>query len=216
MGINYIDLIIVGLLICFVISGWRNGIMMQLAGILGVLVAAFIAYHFSHVIGRWCGLENAPTEVLFFTVLILVLLAVLVLCWIFARPLDRGKYRAFFSILGAGFGFLKGMLLLSLVTLGLAAMERESGVKLPKAMKESPTYQWMYDTGVKTYPYIAHVKTVFIEAVREEPKEGRMRPVRGTTWKQGPRPEEAMPERDSQERSATRKDTVAAKTTKAQ
>lgn len=104
---NIIDILAGLVLVLCLWSGWRSGILVQLSGIVGIVAGTWVAYRFSHAIGRWLDLEEMPSEALFVIVLLGVLVCVILLCQLITRLLKAGGLAGPLRLLGAVFAVAK-------------------------------------------------------------------------------------------------------------
>lgn len=161
---NIIDLLVCLALVWCLWSGWRNGILVQLSGIVGIVVGAWVAYRFSHTIGRWLDLEELPSEVLFVIVLVGVLICVILLCRLVTRLMQAGGLAGPLRILGAAFAMAKGALLLGLVLVAVEAalpwLSEKNRASVSKTLNEAHSYRLLQGIGSYVFPYIVSgVKT---------------------------------------------------------
>lgn len=157
---NIIDILVGLVLVLCVWSGWRSGILVQLSGIVGIVAGAWVAYRFSHAIGRWLDLEEMPSEALFVIVLVGVLVCVILLCHLITRLLKAGGLAGPLRLLGALFAVAKGMLLLGLALVALEAampwLSPKNRASLGKTLKEARSYSLLKQVGTFVFPYIVN------------------------------------------------------------
>lgn len=155
---NIIDIWVGIMLVLCVWSGWRSGILVQLSGIVGIVAGSWVAYRFSHAIGRWLDLEELPSEALFVIVLVGVLVCVILLCQLITRLLKAGGLAGPLRLLGALFAVVKGVLLLGLALVALEAampwLSAKNRASLGKTLKEARSYEWLKGVGNYVFPYI--------------------------------------------------------------
>ena len=155
---NIIDILAGLVLVLCVWSGWRSGILVQLSGIVGIVAGAWVAYRFSHAIGRWLDLEEMPSEALFVIVLVGVLVCVILLCHLITKLLKAGGLAGPLRVLGALFAVAKGVLLLGLAMVALEAampwFSAKNRASLGKTLKEARSYSILKKVGTFVFPYI--------------------------------------------------------------
>lgn len=158
VSMNVIDLIVVIVLLACVWSGWKSGILVQLSGIVGIVLGTWVAYRFSHAIGRWLDLEGLPSEALFVIVLIGVLVCVIVLCQLITRLLKAGGLAGPLRLLGALAAVAKGALMLGLALVALEAavpwLSPKKRASFDKVLKEARSYAILKEVGGFVFPYI--------------------------------------------------------------
>lgn len=155
---NIIDILAGLVLVLCLWSGWRSGILVQLSGIVGIVAGTWVAYRFSHAIGRWLDLEEMPSEALFVIVLLGVLVCVILLCQLVTRLLKAGGLAGPLRLLGAVFAVAKGVLLLGLALIALEAalpwLSDKNRASLGKTLKEARSYEILKGVGGFVFPYI--------------------------------------------------------------
>ncbi|MDE5945327.1 MAG: CvpA family protein [Rikenella sp.] len=161
---NIIDILVCLTLLLCVWSGWRSGILVQLSGIVGIVVGAWVAYRFSHAIGRRLDLEELPSEVLFVIVLVGVLICVILLCRLVTRLMQAGGLAGPLRVLGGAFAVAKGALLLGLALVAVEAavpwLSETNRASFSRTLKEARSYALLKGVGDYVFPYIVSgVKT---------------------------------------------------------
>lgn len=155
---NIIDILVGLVLVLCVWSGWRSGILVQLSGIVGIVIGAWVAYRFSYAVGRWLDLEEMPSEALFVIVLVGVLVCVILLCHLITKLLKAGGLAGPLRVLGALFAVAKGALLLGLALVAIEAaipwLSENNRASLGKTLKEARSYTLLKSVGGFVFPYI--------------------------------------------------------------
>lgn len=155
---NVIDIIAEIALVWCAWSGGRSGILVQLSGIVGVIVGAWVAYRFSYAIGRWFNLEDMPSEVLFVVVLIGVMAGVILLSHLVTRLLKTGGLGGPIRVLGALFAMVKGILLAALAVMALEAirpcLSEKNRALFDKTTNRARSYSFLKGVGEYVFPYI--------------------------------------------------------------
>ena len=150
---NVIDIIAEIALVWCAWSGGRSGILVQLSGIVGVIVGAWVAYRFSYAIGRWLDLEDMPSEVLFVVVLIGVMAGVILLSHLVTRLLKTGGLGGPIRVLGALFAMVKGILLAALAVIRPCLSEKNRAL-FDKTTNRARSYSFLKSVGEYVFPYI--------------------------------------------------------------
>lgn len=155
---NIIDILVCLVLALCVWSGWRNGILVQLSGIVGIVAGTWAAYRFSHAVGRWLDIEELPAELLFIIVLVGVLLCVILLCHGITRLLKAGGLAGPLRLLGVVFAGAKGVLLAGLAIVAIEAalpwFPENGQASLGRTLKEARSYRILKGAGSYVFPYI--------------------------------------------------------------
>jgi membrane protein required for colicin V production len=113
---NWLDIVIVILLIYAVWEGWRQGVITQILGLAALALGIYFAWKSGHSIGSWLGMEGATASV---AGVVIVLVVVIVAVVLIGR-LTRGLFRivglgAFDSLLGVLFSGIKMFCIVGLV-----------------------------------------------------------------------------------------------------
>ncbi len=155
---NIIDIIACIILVWCAWSGGRSGILVQLSGIVGVVVGAWVAYRFSQAIGQWLDLTELPSEVLFVLVLIGVMICVILLSHLVTRLLKTGGLAGPLRLLGAVFAVAKGILLAALAVMALEAfrpyLPEKNRASFDQVTNEARSYSLLKGVGEYVFPYI--------------------------------------------------------------
>jgi membrane protein required for colicin V production len=114
---NWLDIVIILLLLTALWQGWRQGVITQILGLAALALGIWLAWRWGGAIGGWLGIEQGATArvVGFIIVLVVVIVAVVLL-----GRLTRGLFRivglgVFDNLLGAAFSALKMALFIGLV-----------------------------------------------------------------------------------------------------
>ncbi len=159
---NYIDIIIAILLLISIVSGWRQGFVRQLFGLLALLAGVYCAYKFSHFaahyITSWFGPDEAWTNGIAFAVtFVVVLIGVVVIGRIADRFVKLIALGLLNSLLGAVLSLLKMALILSVCLLLLNMFE----VLPDNVTRESYLYQPLDSIGARVFPYLQKLLDLF-------------------------------------------------------
>lgn len=126
---NWLDIVIVLLLLLAVWQGWRQGVVTQILGLAALATGVFLAWRYCAQIGGLLGLEDVTARVVgFIVVLVVVILGV----WLIGR-LTRGLFKivglgVFDSILGVLFSMLKMIIFVGLFMMLFEAADPDGRV----------------------------------------------------------------------------------------
>jgi membrane protein required for colicin V production len=142
---NWLDIIIILLLLVAVWEGWREGMVTQILGLAALGLGIFLGWRYGGEIGAWLGMENVMAHVVGF----FVVLAAVVLLIILIGRMTRGLFRvvglrAFDNLLGVLFSALKMVLFVGLVMLLFEVMD-PAGSVIPEDIKESSVMYGIVD-----------------------------------------------------------------------
>ena len=147
MNFNYLDIIIVVLLFVFGIGGWRKGIILEVATLLGLGLGLYGAFHFSDYTAeelvKWVEISPKYLGVISFIVTFLVVALVVNLLGRLLSKAVKNLNLGFIDRLG-GFlvGIAKGVLLCSLMVMLINVFNLQGVVK-EDVKKSSVLYPWV-------------------------------------------------------------------------
>jgi membrane protein required for colicin V production len=152
---NYIDIILGGLLVISVVMGWRQGLVRQVFGILALLLGVFCAYKFSdftaHHLSKWFAMNEAVTNMVAFAVTFVVVLFLVILVGRLADKFIKMVALGFVNrLLGAVLCALKAVLIISICLIILQSFELLPGDKI----RDSYLYHPLESVGATVFPYI--------------------------------------------------------------
>ena len=163
---NYLDIIIVVLIIVFGLGGWRKGIIIEVTTLLGLGLGLYGAFHFSDFTAeqlvRWVEIDPKYLNLIAFVVtFIVVALLVNVLGRMVSKVVKNLNLGFIDRIGGFVIGVAKGLLLCSLLVMLLNVMNFKGVVK-DDAKKESLLYPYVE----ATVPYVYQGFDLVKEAVQ--------------------------------------------------
>lgn len=113
---NYIDIILIIPIVWAVYKGLKDGIAVQLGGIVGLLLGVWLAYQFGETVAKWFGVKGDVAPIVgFIIVLAIVLLAVFLLSRAARGVIKKVGMGAFDKVGGAILSVCKIVILLSLL-----------------------------------------------------------------------------------------------------
>ncbi len=113
---NWLDIVIIVLLIAAAVQGWRQGVIVQVIGLVAIVCGILLARNLCGPIGELFGLEGTVARVAGFAAVLLVVILVVALIGRATRGLSRiVGLGVFDSIFGAAFSVLKVWLLVWVV-----------------------------------------------------------------------------------------------------
>ena len=116
MAVNWLDIVIIVLLIAAAVQGWRQGVIVQVIGLVAIVCGILLARNLCGPIGELFGLEGTVARVAGFAAVLLVVILVVALIGRATRGLSRiVGLGVFDSIFGAAFSVLKVWLLVWVV-----------------------------------------------------------------------------------------------------
>ena len=163
---NYIDIIIAVLLVAFGIGGWRKGIIIEAATLLGLGLGLYGAFHFSDYTAskllQYAEIDPKYLHLISFIVTFIVVSVVVNLLGRLLAKIVKTINLGFIDKIG-GFlvGVAKGLLICSLLVMLLNVMNLKGVVK-DDAKKESVLYPWVE----QAVPYVYQGFDIVKEAVK--------------------------------------------------
>ena len=166
MNLNYLDIIIIVLVFVFGVAGWRKGVILEAATLLGLGLGLYGAFHFSDYTAeelvRWVEINPKYLGVISFIVTFMVVALVVNLIGKLLSKVVKNLNLGFIDRIG-GFvvGVAKGILLCSLLVMLLNVMNLRGIVK-DDAKKASVLYPWVE----QAVPYVYQGFDLVKEAVQ--------------------------------------------------
>lgn len=168
---NYLDIILGIPLLWLTWRGFRNGLVIELAKLAGLILGIWVAFHFSAWTGKtlaaWIHVSPVLLPLLAF---ILTFLAVLILVWFIGKLaehlVDMVSLGFLNKLAGAVLGMLKAVLLLGVILLVFNHYENTKLIVPQKAREESFLYKSISGAGKMIYPL---VKTQFLDGKKQDP-----------------------------------------------
>lgn len=166
MNLNYLDIIIIVVLFLFGLMGWRKGIILEAATLLGLGLGLYGAFHFSDFTAEelvhYVEINPKYLGVISFIVTFLVVAILVNLLGRMLSKVVKNLNLGFIDKLG-GFlvGLAKGLLLCSLLVMLLNVFNLRGIVK-DDAKKASVLYPWVE----QTVPYVYQGYDLVKEAVQ--------------------------------------------------
>jgi len=152
MSLNYIDYIILVILVLFLIQGYRKGIIIGLATIVALLLGIYISVHFSNYLDATLLEHLHPSRkwlpILSFSItFILVVIAVMLVAKLAEKLVDVVGMGFFNHLGGAALGLVKGVILISILAFILSSLDH--------------TGNWISDKDKKGSFFYNHIAEVF-------------------------------------------------------
>lgn len=154
---NIIDIIVALLLFYGIWQGWKNGILVQLSGITGVVLGAWLAYLFSQRVSLWLGIEPDYKTLVFVAILIAVMIGVIITSHLLTKLLTYGGLSFPIKLLGAAVSCLKMVLILSLALRVFALVNQHDKITNQNYVTSSICYAPLEQVSDLIYPYISRM-----------------------------------------------------------
>lgn len=152
-AMNTIDLIVGGLLLLSLISGWRAGFVRQVLSLAGLLAATWLAIHYGDTVGGWLHVEaSAAPAAGFIVVLVVVGLSSAIAAWSISKLFHLVGFGIPDRLLGAVVSMLKTCLILSGLFWAMQHMNMGHDLFSPTTIEESRTYKPVSAIAEKLFP----------------------------------------------------------------
>ena len=156
---NYIDIIIIVILLIAALIGLKKGFVRQLFGLAALFLGVFCAYHFSSFavgyIVKWFHPGENLTQILAFTITFLAVLLLIVFLGRLVEGLLRITALGLFNrILGLAFSVAKNALILSILIYLLEALDALWSFLPREICEASLLYGPLSDWAATLFPYL--------------------------------------------------------------
>jgi membrane protein required for colicin V production len=153
MSLNYIDYIILVILVLFLIQGYRKGIIIGLATIAALVLGIYVAVHFSNYLDATLMEHLKPSRkwlpfLSFAITFILVVIAVMIVAKLTEKLVDLVGMGFFNHLGGAALGLVKGVILVSILVFIFTSIDsKEKWLK-----KQDKQGSYFYSHVEKVFP----------------------------------------------------------------
>ena len=165
---NTIDLIVCLILALAVWNGWRQGFVMHICSLAGIVAGIWLASRYGVYVGAWLKLDATVSAAGGFVV---VLLAVILLVAVAGRLVRKLFHFAGFGIpdivLGIAVSVLKYMLVLSVLFSAFDSLNEDYTLVGPQTIEKSKSYKPVMRLSEAVFPFLEWVG----EQVPQEQKE---------------------------------------------
>lgn len=155
---NTIDLIVCIVLVLAVWNGWRQGFVVQVCSLAGIVAGIWIASRYGAEVGVWLKLDQTVSSAGGFVV---VLLLVVLLVAIAARLVRKLFHFAGFGIpdiaLGIAVSVLKYLLVLSVLFSAFDALNEDYTLVGPRTIEKSRSYKPVMRLSEAVFPFLEWV-----------------------------------------------------------
>lgn len=156
---NYIDIILVLLLVFSAIGGFKNGLIVELASLAALILGIWGAIHFSDITSGFL-IENFNFTSKHLPVIsfIVTFIVIVILVHIVANVVDKMVETVMLGFVnklaGMVFGVLKSALILSVIILVFDKIDRDVKILPEKAKAESRMYEPIRSLAPSIFPFI--------------------------------------------------------------
>ncbi|KWW30064.1 MAG: membrane protein required for colicin V production [bacterium P3] len=150
MDMNFLDIIIAVPLVYFIYKGWRRGLIFELASLAGIVAGCYAATHFSGWVAQTLHLEGETAILIAFFITFVGVLALAAVLGKavegFVKLVKAGKVN---NLLGAAFGMLKCLCVLSVLLNMLTMADPEGHIITSDTREHSALYKPAVKAGTR-------------------------------------------------------------------
>ncbi|MEG0788564.1 MAG: CvpA family protein [Alistipes sp.] len=155
---NIIDLLICLVLVLAVWNGWRQGFIVQVCTLAGILAGIWLASRFGATVGGWLQLdESLAAAGGFVTVLLVTVIAVAVAARIVRKLCHFAGFGIPDIVLGIAVSVLKSVLLLSVLCSAFDTLNKDYRLIGEPTMAKSKGYRPLLDVSHALFPFVEWV-----------------------------------------------------------
>lgn len=162
---NLLDIILLVLLIPGTIRGISKGFLKQAISLVGVVLAVYLAYHFSEPVCVWLdkyiNVSETVLHVIGFAVMLLgVLMAVMIVAKLFTRVADMASLGWFNRVLGFIFSLAVSAVIISVLIILFDTVNTKFELVKTPVLNDSVLYGHLRDLGYWIFPYLKELLTL--------------------------------------------------------
>ncbi len=162
---NLLDIILLVLLIPGTIRGISKGFLEQAISLVGVVLAVYLAYHFSEPVCVWLdkyiNVSETVLHVIGFAVMLLgVLMAVMIVAKLFTRVADMASLGWFNRVLGFIFSLAVSAVIISVLIILFDTVNTKFELVKTPVLNDSVLYGHLRDLGYWIFPYLKELLTL--------------------------------------------------------
>ena len=149
---NIIDIILLVIAAWALYDGIRDGLLVQIGGIAGLVIGVWLAFRQAERVGVWFGMHGAEASVAGFV----TVLAVTVIVIAMGSRLLRGVFRM--TGLGAVVSLLKTAIVASLIIAAIDSVNVNNALIGKERIETSRAYMPLRNFSTKIFPLFNHVR----------------------------------------------------------
>jgi membrane protein required for colicin V production len=162
---NLLDIILLILLIPGAIRGITKGILEQVVTLVGIVLAVYLAYHFSEPVCTWLAryitVSDTVLHVIGFAVTLLgVLIIVLFFAKLLTKVADSASLGWFNRVLGFVFSIALSAVILSILIILFDTLNTKFELVKTPILTDSVLYGHLKDLGYFIFPYLKQLLTL--------------------------------------------------------
>lgn len=156
---NIFDLLVCVVLALAVWNGWRQGCIVQLCGLAGLIVAVWLAARFGPEVGRLCGFDESVAVPAGFAIVLLAALCVAALLGRSIRKLLHFAGLGFADVvLGIAVAIVKYLVLLGVLFTAFDRLNADFRFVEPQTLERSKTYRPILRVAEWVFPFVERMQ----------------------------------------------------------
>ena len=158
-----LDIILIIPLIYAVYKGFKDGVILQLCGIVGIILGVWLAFRFSERVGLWLGIDEL---VAWYVAFVLIVVAVVILLgivgWVIGKAFDLVGLGLLNRVGGVVLSVIKTTLILSVLLVAFNAINRHTEWVKRDQFARSALYEPISQVSDYVFPYLTKAFDAFI------------------------------------------------------
>ena len=152
---NTIDLVVCLVLALAVWNGWRQGFIVQICSLAGIVLGIWLAARFGEEVGTWLRLDREVAAAGgFVTVLVAVVLAVALAARLVRKLFHFAGFGLADILLGIGVSILKYLLVLSVLFSAFDRLNVDYSLVGPQTIEQSRSYRPIRQLAGHLFPFV--------------------------------------------------------------
>ena len=156
---NFIDYIIIVILILSLLGGYKNGLIAELASIAALILGIWGAIHFSQItteqLIRYFKLQTEYLDIISFAVTFLIIVILVhIVADVVSKMVEPGLLGVFNKMGGVIVGLLRSLLFLSIMLMIFDRIDNDMHFIPENAKKESRMYESIRNLAPSIFPFI--------------------------------------------------------------
>lgn len=162
---NILDIIIIVPLIWAAYKGFKEGMLVQLGGILGLILGVWLASKFGAKVGGWLHIGEEFAQVVGFIIVLLLVILSIALLGRFSKGLFKiAGLESLDTIGGVLFSVVKYALIMSVLTTAFDSINKKLKWVKQNKLESSVMYTPLKKTASFAFPYIETIHSRLLES----------------------------------------------------